>query len=165
MQHNQQRILYPRLVNRQLTAKKRGAILFTSSGLGIITTPGSVVYSATKSYLGHLGECLASEAHQYAIDVVSIYPGTVNTRFSTRTSDEPPPPLLEKISQKSDTVAELALCGIGRATRIDSGFMAIIMRLVTRSIDANLFIRIMKAAAPKYEEDNKSNQQNGSESV
>ncbi|KAA6398242.1 MAG: putative 17 beta-hydroxysteroid dehydrogenase type 3, partial [Streblomastix strix] len=56
-------VLYPRLVNRQLTAKKRGAILFTSSGLGIITTPGSVVYSATKSYLGHLGECLASEAH------------------------------------------------------------------------------------------------------
>ncbi|KAA6380095.1 MAG: hypothetical protein EZS28_024379, partial [Streblomastix strix] len=69
----------------------------------------------------YLINCLCVE--EYAIDVVSIYPGTVNTRFSTRTSDEPPPPLLEKISQKSDTVAELALCGIGRATRIDSGFM------------------------------------------
>ncbi|KAA6358440.1 MAG: putative short-chain dehydrogenase [Streblomastix strix] len=56
--------LYPKLTTRQLNkGKKRGAVLFTSSGLGIISTPGSVVYSATKAYMGHLGECLACEAN------------------------------------------------------------------------------------------------------
>ncbi|KAA6397428.1 MAG: putative 17 beta-hydroxysteroid dehydrogenase type 3, partial [Streblomastix strix] len=60
--------LYPKLAsriighNQQQGAIRRGGVLFTASLAGFIYPPGSHVYGATKEYLGHLGECLATEA-------------------------------------------------------------------------------------------------------
>ncbi|KAA6352937.1 MAG: hypothetical protein EZS28_051536, partial [Streblomastix strix] len=150
--------LYPKLANRQLNSnssnKRRGAVLFTASGLAIITTPGSVVYSATKAYLGHLGECLATEAESFGIDVVSLYPGMVNSLFSKRGVNELPP-FVEKINQNPNSVASLALSGIGRVTRVDSGFQAVTMRLITKVIDANIFIKILSKVGSKKKNESK----------
>ncbi|KAA6400855.1 MAG: putative short chain dehydrogenase [Streblomastix strix] len=140
--------LYPKLANRQTATKRRGGVLFTSSGLAFLISPGSVVYAATKAYMGHLGECLATEAESdYGIDVVSIYPGITNTRFFKREQEEAKmPKMMEMMFQSPDQVAGYALSGLGRVTRVDSGFQGIFGRIVMKLIDANIFIKIVQKA-------------------
>lgn len=48
---------------------RRGAVLFTSSIVSFIYPPAMIVYGATKAYLGHLGECLATEAECLIVDL------------------------------------------------------------------------------------------------
>ncbi|KAA6377512.1 MAG: hypothetical protein EZS28_026962, partial [Streblomastix strix] len=108
----------------------------------------SHVYGATKEYLGHLGECLATEAEYYGIDVVSLYPGFVNTRFLGRINNVQMPSWLEKINQNPDEPINLALSGLGRITRVDSGFQSVLFRLFTKIVDANIFIKITAKLAP-----------------
>ncbi|KAA6353365.1 MAG: hypothetical protein EZS28_051108, partial [Streblomastix strix] len=76
--------LYPKLAARKTDASRRGGVLFTASVGAFIYPPVMAVYGATKVYLGHLGECLATEADSFGIDVVSLYPGGTATRFSDR---------------------------------------------------------------------------------
>ncbi|KAA6380571.1 MAG: putative 17 beta-hydroxysteroid dehydrogenase type 3, partial [Streblomastix strix] len=132
--------LYPKLANRQMNGIRRGAVLFTSSVGAYFGAPGAIVYSATKAYLGHLGECLATEAEYFGIDVLSLYPAGVNSGFAERIKNVKFPKAVEKYGQKPDNVADLALRGLGRVTRVDSGFQAIIIRIVTKLIDANVMI-------------------------
>ncbi|KAA6392157.1 MAG: putative 17 beta-hydroxysteroid dehydrogenase type 3 [Streblomastix strix] len=149
--------LYPKLANRQLSdSKRRGAVLFTSSGLAIFVSPGAVLYAATKAYMGHFGECLATEAEQFGIDVISIYPGMVNTRLGKREQEMKIPPLLEKLMQSADFVANLALSGLGRVTRVDCGFSGIIARIITKVIDNNLFIKIIQIASSGKKKEKKN---------
>ncbi|KAA6388922.1 MAG: putative 17 beta-hydroxysteroid dehydrogenase type 3 [Streblomastix strix] len=146
--------LYPRLANRQLndSQKRRGAVLFTSSGLAIIPNPGESVYGATKAYMGHFGECLATEADAFGIDVVSVYPGVVKTRF-TRDRTKELPKFLKKISINPDRVAHDAISGLGRVTRVDTGYMAITMRLITKVFDSYITIKfIQKITSGKKKE-------------
>ncbi|KAA6393586.1 MAG: putative short-chain dehydrogenase [Streblomastix strix] len=159
--------LYPQLAARRIDsekeATKRGAVLFTASCAGFMQFPLMAVYGATKAYLGHLGECLATEADYYGIDVLSIYPGGVNTRFGERMNQKVSP-MIEKVSQNGDNVADLALSSIGRVSRLDSGFQAVGLRIMTKIIDANLIIALMKKVAPqmikkkKFDSNEKENQ-------
>ncbi|KAA6372990.1 MAG: putative short-chain dehydrogenase [Streblomastix strix] len=142
--------LYPKLANRKLSSERRGGVLFTASVAGVMQMPGASTYGATKAYLGHLGECLATEADFFGIDVVSIYPGGVNTRFGERIPQAKVSKSIQSISQSGDNVADLALSSLGRITRLDSGFQSIIVRLITKIIDANIMIFLIKKAAPSF---------------
>jgi short-subunit dehydrogenase len=57
-------LLYPPLTKRPINpiTQKRGAVLFTSSGLTFINPPSMSIYVATKAYMGAFGENLAAEA-------------------------------------------------------------------------------------------------------
>ncbi|KAA6379593.1 MAG: putative 17 beta-hydroxysteroid dehydrogenase type 3 [Streblomastix strix] len=149
--------LYPKLASRKLSdSQRRGAVLFSSSGLAIFASPIAVVYSATKAYMGHLGECLATEAEQFGVDVVSIYPGIVRTRFGKRDDDAKDLPIKENKMQNPDSVADRALSALGRVTRVDSGVAGIMARLMSKIVDANLFIKFQQKKNIKNEKDNKS---------
>ncbi|KAA6389516.1 MAG: putative 17 beta-hydroxysteroid dehydrogenase type 3 [Streblomastix strix] len=98
--------LYPKLANRYMNGVRRGAVLFTSSICAFFQYPIMVVYGATKAYLGHLGECLSTEADS-----------GVNSRFDERSNKIKLPKLLKRVSQTPDETAELALSGLGRVTQ------------------------------------------------
>ncbi|KAA6388385.1 MAG: putative 17 beta-hydroxysteroid dehydrogenase type 3 [Streblomastix strix] len=143
--------LFPKLASRKVDLKsgyKRGAMIFTSSVVTFVSPPGMAVYAATKSYLSGLAESLASEADVFGIDVVSIYPGGVNTRIGERLPTSKVPTSMKSINQSPDQVAALAVSAIGRFTHLDSGFQAIILRILSKFIDSNIFIQILRIFRP-----------------
>ncbi|KAA6377996.1 MAG: hypothetical protein EZS28_026476, partial [Streblomastix strix] len=135
-------VLYPKLAERQMRSERRGAVLFTSSDLSFHIIPGPV-HPATKAYIGHLGECLATEAEHFDIDVVSVYPGLTNTLFRKREMDIKLPPIVEKLMQNQEKVAGSALSGLDRVTRVDSEVQVLTFRIIMNLIDANIFIKIV----------------------
>lgn len=67
---------------RQMTARKRGGILFMSSLVAFQGTPYIANYAASKAYSLILAESLAAELQKYHVDVLSVNPGFTNTALS-----------------------------------------------------------------------------------
>ncbi|KAA6359903.1 MAG: hypothetical protein EZS28_044570, partial [Streblomastix strix] len=53
-----------------------------------------------------------------------------------------------KINQNPDAPVKLALTGLGRITRVDSGFQSVLFRLFTKIVDANIFIKMTAYVTP-----------------
>ncbi len=64
--------------------KKSGQIINISSGVGRRALPGVSAYSSTKFALNGLTESLRLEVKQFGIDVISIFPGRVESHFHER---------------------------------------------------------------------------------
>lgn len=83
-----------RVTNAVLPLMRRrgyGRILNVGSGLGLIPSPFSAYYSATKHALEGYSESLDHEVRGFGIRVVVIEPGATNTSFdsSTMAADQP----------------------------------------------------------------------------
>ncbi len=64
--------------------KKMGQIINVSSGVGRRALPGVSAYSSTKFALNGLTESLRLEVKQFGIDVITIFPGRVESHFHER---------------------------------------------------------------------------------
>jgi short-subunit dehydrogenase len=66
---------------RQMTQRKRGAIIFVSSVSGYIATPYESGYAASKVYELFLAESLRYELGKEGVDVLALCPGSTDTEF------------------------------------------------------------------------------------
>jgi len=66
---------------RQLTARRRGALIYLSSIAGRTPLPLHAVYSATKAFSEFLGKSLWAELRPLGVDVLVVQPGPVETEF------------------------------------------------------------------------------------
>jgi short-subunit dehydrogenase len=72
------------LVLRDMVARDRGRVLFTSSIAATMPGAGQAVYNATKSYVQSLAEALQAELSGTAVTVTSLMPGPTATEFFER---------------------------------------------------------------------------------
>lgn len=77
-----------RAVLPQMRAQGDGTIVNVSSVLGRLSVPGAGAYCASKFALEAMSDALRAEVSTAGIDVVVIEPGSVETRFQDRVSDE-----------------------------------------------------------------------------
>ncbi|KAK2962415.1 putative short-chain dehydrogenase [Blattamonas nauphoetae] len=135
----------PKICSRtpNTTSGKRGAILYTSSLNALVSFPGTAGYSATKSYMSSFAQCLALELKPRDVDVCVIQPGPVNTRFHARVGQEVTPSF-----QSPESASTLIFKSLGRFPSVDSGILTIIVRMLTKIVDANALTLILGKMAP-----------------
>jgi short-subunit dehydrogenase len=68
-------------VDRLKVQAGRGCVFFTSSPAGLIPSPMSAMYGATKAFLTSFGVAMAAELRPLGIDVGVIHPSPVATNF------------------------------------------------------------------------------------
>jgi uncharacterized oxidoreductase len=71
-----------RLALPLLEAAPEGGVLFMSSGVALVATPGLAVYGATKAALHSLARSLRQELKAKGIRVVEVLPPLVDTEFA-----------------------------------------------------------------------------------
>ncbi len=70
-------LFVPKMIER-----KKGSILITASGAGLIGLPGMSAYCSSKFAMVGLAESLRCELIRYNIKVSALCPGTINTNFA-----------------------------------------------------------------------------------
>jgi short-subunit dehydrogenase len=71
-------------VVRDMVARKKGRILFTSSIAGTMPAPFEAVYGASKAFLLSFSEALRSELEDSGVTVTALMPGATETNFFRR---------------------------------------------------------------------------------
>lgn len=72
-----------KLFAKDMVSRKSGRIMNVSSLLAFLPFPYYTVYSATKAFVLAFSETLAAELDGTGVTVTSLYPGTVDTAFTT----------------------------------------------------------------------------------
>lgn len=72
-----------KLFAKDMASRKSGKIMNVSSLLAFLPFPYYTVYSATKAFILAFSETLAAELEGTGVTVTSLYPGTVDTAFTT----------------------------------------------------------------------------------
>lgn len=128
---------------RMVAAKHAGCIVFTSSQASFFPSPLSTVYSGSKAFIASYAQAMAVEAGPLGIDIMSLQPGYMRTRF---TKDLPNLKLWDKlnaIGQYPEEVADNMFRAIGRLTLLDSGAFSWGSRLLTKVIDLNPLVSLI----------------------
>lgn len=68
-------------VQKMVSNKSKGCIVFTSSVAGFIPTPFAGMYAATKAFVSQFAACLHIEVASLGIDVCAIHPSPVASSF------------------------------------------------------------------------------------
>jgi len=72
------------LVLRDMVARERGRVLFTSSIAATMPGPFQAVYNASKSFVQSFAEALQEELRDSPVTVTSLMPGPTSTEFFDR---------------------------------------------------------------------------------
>jgi len=72
-----------KLFAQDMVSRKSGRIMNIASVVAFLPMPYFSVYSATKAFVKAFSETLDAELEGTGVDVVSLYPGTVDTGFTT----------------------------------------------------------------------------------
>lgn len=72
-----------KLFAKDMVSRKSGRIMNVSSVVAFLPMPYFAVYSATKAFVKAFSETLAAELDGTGVIVTSLYPGTVDTGFTT----------------------------------------------------------------------------------
>jgi short-subunit dehydrogenase len=97
-----------------MVARGRGAVMNVGSTAGVIMSPGSITYSASKAYLNHLSEMLRIELAGTGVTVTALLPGPVETEFQEVAGEDVRPPLPRVLFVTAADVAEEAVLGMKR---------------------------------------------------
>ena len=73
-------------LQKLVTNKQKGCIVFTSSVAGFIPTPFAASYAATKAFISQLACCLHIEVKSLGIDVCAVHPSPVASNFYEKVS-------------------------------------------------------------------------------
>ena len=76
-------VVLSKLFAKEMVNRKTGRIMNVSSVVAFLPMPYFSVYSATKAFVKAFSETLASELEGTGVIVSSLYPGTVDTGFTT----------------------------------------------------------------------------------
>lgn len=76
-------VVLSKLFSQDMVSRKSGRIMNISSVVAFLPMPYFSVYSATKAFVKAFSETLAAELEGTGVIVSSLYPGTVDTGFTT----------------------------------------------------------------------------------
>jgi short-subunit dehydrogenase len=127
----------------------KGVIAFTSSPAGLMPSPMTTMYGATKAFVTEFAGGLAAELHPDGIDVLTVHPSPVATSFySGNKHDIKAMKFFQSTATTSDAVADCFFGSVGRFSVHDQGYFCIALRQVMlRAIDISVLTNIMKFAA------------------
>ncbi len=77
------------MVIPQMRARRSGAIIFISSGAGLMATPEVFAYGAQKAAVNHMARMLAAELAPYNIRVNAVAPGLIRSAASQAIWENP----------------------------------------------------------------------------
>lgn len=99
-----------------------GAILNVGSSAGMMPSPGTATYAATKAYLNHLSEALRGELEGTGVTLTVVCPGPVPTEFQAvaETTRRKPLPNVLRIDAVQCAEEAVAALRAGR-TRVITG--------------------------------------------
>lgn len=147
-------------LQKLVSEKLKGCIVFTSSVAGFIPTPFAASYAATKAFVSQLACSLHIEVQSLGIDVCAVHPSPVNSNFYEKVDHKIE--LMEQ-AQKSAVGPELLpneiLRSVGCCALRDLGGMAWGTRIGTFFIPYNFFSELFTAAStflPDYKVHNKN---------
>ena len=103
-----------RAVLPHMRAQGDGRIVNVSSVYGRLSTPGVGAYAGSKFALEAMSDALRGEAEEFGIDVTLVEPGTVETNFHDRSTDELPrkrTPAYEALYELIDDVILVSASG------------------------------------------------------
>lgn len=90
----------------RLLARGKGGLIFVSSVEGLIGSPFSAAYGASKAFVNSLGEALWAELTPQGLDVLTICPGATDTEAAAKQGVDP---ASMTAVMAPDEVAEFAL--------------------------------------------------------
>jgi len=136
-------------LQKMVSNKQRGCIVFTSSVAGFIPTPFAASYAATKSFVSQLACSLHIEVQALGIDVCAVHPSPVASNFYEKVDHKID--IMEaacKNAAEPDELPNDIFRSIGCCALRDLGRMAVATRMGTFFIPYNLFACLFTAAAP-----------------
>ena len=130
-----------------MTARGRGAVIFTGSVAGRQPLPLHSVYSASKAFDRLLAESLYVELREHGVDVLVLEPGTTETEFQEVAGEIP------HGGQSAEAVVAVAMTNLGEQPAVVSGWWnwirAIVpARVFPRSLVAYLARDVIKDRVP-----------------
>jgi short-subunit dehydrogenase len=119
-----------------------GGIILVSSSVAYTPTPLWSIYSAGKAALLTFGESISQELKRHHVDVLTVCPGALNTKFQEESGIRSPGLM------NPEKVAAITLRSLGRKTTILPGMLNKIMfqwlgRVMPRGIRLALFEKMM----------------------
>eukprot|EP01111_Echinosteliopsis_oligospora_P002012 TRINITY_DN1293_c0_g1_i1.p1 TRINITY_DN1293_c0_g1~~TRINITY_DN1293_c0_g1_i1.p1 ORF type:complete len:310 (+),score=88.42 TRINITY_DN1293_c0_g1_i1:98-1027(+) len=142
-------------LNKMLSKKMKGAIVFTSSPAGQMVTPFSVVYGATKCFITAFGTNLAPEVYQEGIDVQVLHPSPVDTGFyKVDTADKSSNlKMFSKMAVSPAVIADTVFATVGRFGVVREHGYFVMMKVLFHVIDSHFLAAVATYGAkfaPEY---------------
>ena len=134
--------------------------MFTSSVSAYIPNPFACMYGATKAFVSQFAASLAPELKERGIDVISVHPSPVATRFYDNPTHKID--MLESAKNAAvspESMIDDMLRGIGRQHWRDMGMMAKCVRIFTAPMAYNAITSLFANFAkflPDYQRHNKN---------
>ncbi len=126
-------------LNQMLDNKQKGCICFTSSPAGLMLTPITVMYGATKAFLTSFGGSLAGEIKKFNIDVLVMHPSPVNTQFYQGNKHNiGAMNTFKKTATSPEYIANCFFKGIGRVIIYEQGYFSFFTKILLKVIDYDL---------------------------
>ncbi|KAL7531312.1 hypothetical protein ACHAXR_003972 [Thalassiosira sp. AJA248-18] len=136
-------------LQKLVTNKQKGCIVFTSSVAGFIPTPFAASYAATKAFVSQIACSLHIECQHLGIDVCAVHPSPVNSNFYEKVEHKIE--IMEQAQQgavEPDALPNEILRSIGCCALRDIGGLAWGTRIGTFFIPFNFFAELFTAASP-----------------
>lgn len=131
--------------SEMLSKGLKGCIVYTSSSAGFIPNPFAAMYGCTKAGVSELAASLAVEGKSRGIDVHSVHPSPVNSRFTSGGGNNTKVIKIDamaaayKFATGPEVLPDQIFSCVGRApVMIDLGGTSVGMRLVVQFIGFNL---------------------------
>lgn len=102
-------VILAKYATRQMSGRRSGKILITSSVAGTMPTPNHAIYGATKAFLLEFAQSLHYELKDEGVTVTALKPGATDTEFFRRSGMEDTQVAEE--AKKSNDPAEVAKQG------------------------------------------------------
>jgi len=141
--------------SRMLEKGLRGCIVFTSSSAGFIPNPFAVMYGCTKAGISELAASLAVEGKSRGIDVHSVHPSPVNSRFTAGGGNDVKVHKVDaiqmayKFATGPEVLPNQIFSAVGRTpVMIDLGGTSVAMRLVVHFLGFNLMTYLFAIFPP-----------------
>jgi short-subunit dehydrogenase len=136
-------------LNQMLDSKQKGCVCFTSSPAGLMPTPTTVMYGATKAFLTSFGSSLAGEVHSAGIDVLVVHPSPVDTGFyAGNKHDLGAMKMFQKTATPPTNIADCFFRSVGRVVIHEQGYFSLCFKMLLKFIEPDfLAIIIAKTTA------------------
>ncbi|EGD73961.1 hypothetical protein PTSG_05655 [Salpingoeca rosetta] len=130
-------------LTKMVASKSKGLLAYTSSSAGFVPTPLSVIYPSTKSFITLFATSLAPEVKSRGVDVVVVHPSPMMTNFFKNSGGMQTLEAFKRFAVGPSVIADVVFNSAGRFVVRDQGLVTILLRIVTKAFDFNLFSELV----------------------
>lgn len=134
-------------LNRIIDSRSKGFISFTSSSASFFPNPISAMYGSSKAFLTEFATSVAAEVKDLGVDVLVVHPSPVASRFYIGSENVSAVKFFQNTAKGPEVIADAILAGAGKLTVWDEGYFSILVKLLLKVLDWNMFAEIMTYTA------------------